>query len=261
MPVCSRCSSRSQGWPAAPAARLLVCVAFALGGFLLLNASYFPFYLGVLGVPLSLILATAVPRCGAARWLRWSALALVTAVVVVSATTSTAELVLSPVRFNQPFPRSQMAEVLLKVRCVMTVTPTALIQLDVLSTDLAHHCANWVDTTGRTFGADAVVGARRVPRRENAKWQADVRRYLFSGQVAVLVGDAGSLDARTLRAVESCPRLFASRSISMFLVRHRAGVRSVGALAGRSRRPDGRRSGRRPGVINERRGHCAAGTA
>jgi hypothetical protein len=100
----------------------------------------------------------------------------------------------------------------------MTITPTALIQVDRLSLDLGHGCPNWVDATGRTFNIDKVDS---LPRRANPKWQRDVREYLLSGGAVILVGDAGNLNAVTVRAIRREHLLVQIDTIALYETRHR----------------------------------------
>jgi len=70
----------------------------------------------------------------------------------------------------------------------------------VLSRDLGHGCANWIDVSGRTYGADRA--GRDASRRANARWQRDLLSYLRSGQAIILVRPrATGVDASTMRAI------------------------------------------------------------
>jgi hypothetical protein len=189
---------------------------------LMLSPSFFPFYLDFLAPALAIVVA------GAAHGVRHRArdrlaTGAVGALVAAAACVTTIGLLLRPVGFIEPFPTDELADTLPHVRCVMAISPMALVELDALSSDLRHHCPQWVDATGRTYAMDALHGPHYVLRRYNGKWQTDVRRYLTSGGAFVLVGDSGSLDARTLDQVRENRLLTRDGPVSLYEVALRPG--------------------------------------
>jgi hypothetical protein len=87
----------------------------------------------------------------------------------------------------RPFPRDALAASIAGSRCVMSDSPMPLIQLDVLSSDFAHGCANWVDVSARTYGVDHEAwGGKHLARSHNPRWQRDLQRYLLSGDTVIL---------------------------------------------------------------------------
>ena len=187
-----------------PAARLVVVLAVVQVGVLVSAPSWFSFYTDYLAPAAALTLAAGAygaQRAAAGRWRLDRAVRLAWAPVAVAAL-ETALLVVSG-RSNvvAPFPRAPLARAVADTRCLMSDSAMALIQLNALSRDLAHGCQNWVDVTGRTYGPDKPASPG-VPRRANARWQADLRAYLLSGDAVIIVRAAGTgLSAATTAAV------------------------------------------------------------
>lgn len=199
------------------AARLLVACAAVQAVVLVASPSFFYFYLDYLAPSFALVVAAAAHRVRE-RSRRRLVSALPAALVVGAAAVTAIGVFVKPVGSIEPFPADELADSLPHVKCVMAVTPTALIELNTLSRDLANNCPQWVDATGRTYGVDASRGPHYLTRRHNSRWQADVRHYLLSGGVVVLVGNAGSLDTATLDEVRDNPLLAKDGSISLYQV-------------------------------------------
>jgi hypothetical protein len=89
----------------------------------------------------------------------------------------------------------------------MSDSPMALIELDVLSRDLANNCPNWVDVTGRTYDSDALPSGRQEGRAHNTKWQRDLRAYLLGGNATIIIRRQTGLDAATRRLIHNLPVL------------------------------------------------------
>jgi uncharacterized membrane protein len=200
-----------------PSARLAVSCAVAQLGVLLASPSFFHFYLDYVAPSLALVVAAAAHRARERTRDRIAA-GLAGALVGIAACITAVSALFRPIGFIEPFPTDELADALPHVNCVMTVTPMALIELDALSTDLARHCVQWVDATGRTYGVDASHGARYLNRRQNPKWQTDVQHYLLSGGAVVLVGNAGSLDAQTLDEIRENVLLTRDGNVSLYRV-------------------------------------------
>lgn len=204
-------------WRSRGLARLAGVVLVVQVVVLVRSPSFFGFYLDYLAPALALVVAAAAQPAGR-RLRNWYATGLVGALVAAAACITTVALLLRPADFIQPFPSDELADSLPPVRCIMTISPMALIELDVLSRDLSNHCPQWVDSTGRTYAMDALHGPHYVRRRFNPRWQADVRHYLTSGGAFVLMGDFGSLDAQTLDAVRGNKLLTKHGVVSLYEV-------------------------------------------
>lgn len=186
--------------------RLLVVIAAVQVVVLLLAPSYFMFYNDYLAPALALVVAGAAAfRPGRARSARAIGPAATSLVVLAAAAATAITVLVRPILLTEPFPGTTLASRFGEVRCTMSDTPMALIELDVLSRDLADHCANWVDVTGRTYGVDAPPRNHYISRWQNRKWQRDLRRYLLSGNAVILFRTATGVDRATRRKIERLP--------------------------------------------------------
>jgi hypothetical protein len=143
--------------------------------------------------------------------------AAVTALVGATAVlTAYAELG-RPVTLIQPFP-AELAGRVAHVRCVMADSPMALIELDALSRALADGCPNWVDVSGRTYDVDAPASGGVQSRVRNLKWQADLRRYLLSGNATVVIRGATGIDNATRRVIDRLPVIAHDDGVTVYRV-------------------------------------------
>ena len=110
------------------------------------------------------------------------------------------------------FPRATLAAAVANTRCVMSDSPEALIQLDALSRSYAPGCRNWVDVTGRTYGADRM----NASRAKNTRWQRDISTYLLSGNAFITVRARTGLSARTRAELRARPVLARSGSYVIY---------------------------------------------
>ena len=110
---------------------------------------------------------------------------------------------------SSPIPVTALRAAAQHVRgCVTSDDPQTLIDLDVLSRDYRLGCTVWPDVTGYTYDRDATPGrGHHVPRAQNQPWQADVTRYLLSGDAVIVHRAATALDPSSNRAVRSGPVL------------------------------------------------------
>jgi hypothetical protein len=188
--------------------RLFVTIAAAQVIVLILAPSYFPFYDGYLAASLALVVAGAAAcHPHPAGFLHRIGPAAAALTITAAATATVLAVFAWPVTVVQPFPGRTLAGRVARVRCVMSDSPMALIELDALSRDFADHCPNWVDVTGRTYGVDAPPAAHVVRRPHNVKWQADLRRYLLSGEAVIVIRRGTGLAPATRRAIERLPVL------------------------------------------------------
>ena len=178
-----------------PSARLVAVLAVVQVAVLVTAPSWFSFYTDYVTPAAALTLAAAAgalsarPASAGRRIDRgalfgWAPVAVVAVETVLLVVTGRSHVV-------APFPRAPLAHAATDIRCLMSDSSMALIQLNALSRGLANGCQNWVDVTGRTYGP-AKAASPRIPRRANARWQADLRAYLLSGDAVIIVRAAGT---------------------------------------------------------------------
>jgi alpha-1,2-mannosyltransferase len=180
--------------------RVIVLVAAAQLLVLMLAPTYFTYYSGYAAASISLIVAGAAHRSGAAFLVRLGSWVAAGSVMAAAAATTTAFQLHMP-NIATPFPGEHLAPGVSASRCVMADSPMALIELDALSRDFINHCPNWVDVSGRTYDADGPPAGRWVPRVRNRRWQGDLRRYLFSGNAVIVIRPADGLSVYTRDAI------------------------------------------------------------
>jgi alpha-1,2-mannosyltransferase len=192
----------ARAWRVRPA-RVVIAVLVAQLLVLGVSPVFFRFYAGYPAGALAVVVALAgAPRPvgdgrDRARWVAPAA--------VATATVLTAAAVFGRgVPLTTHFPEGPLAAAVRHRGCVISDSPSALIQLDVLSRDLSRGCPNWVDVTGRSYDIVAADGSD-VPRRHNRQWQREIRRYLLSGDVVILVRFATGLARSTRRAITARP--------------------------------------------------------
>ena len=196
--------------------RLLVLVLAAQLCVLLYAPSYFSFYADYAAAAAALVLAGAAGYRVESRQFR--PFVAVAAAIVGTAASLTVVSVIPRGTAVARFPGQALAAGVEDTKCVMADSPMALIELNALSHDFAHGCANWVDVTGRTYGIDAPVG-RFVSRPLNVRWQRDLRRYLLSGQAVILVRAGTGVSAATRAAIDAHPVLEQSDGYTVYRVR------------------------------------------
>jgi hypothetical protein len=188
------------------AARPFLVLAGAQLLVLLAAPGWFGFYADYLAPALAITIAAAVAgyRHGGAQPAasRRRLLPVLLAPLVIVALTTGAALVQATRADQHAFPGQRLARALGGRGCVMSDAPGALIGLRVLSRDLGYGCANWIDVSGRTYGADRA--GRNVPRRANARWQRDLLAYFRSGQAIILVrAHATGVAPGTMRVIRA----------------------------------------------------------
>jgi hypothetical protein len=182
---------------------VLLCVQLIV---LAASPSFFGFYENYTAASAALVLGGATTlRAGA-----WLARA-----VIVGATATGTSFALVTGTFlpqSQRFPAAALTAGVADARCVMSDAPAALIEVDALSRGLAAGCANWVDVTGRTYDADRAA----TSRSHNARWQADVLRYLHSGDAAILARPGTGLSHETRSTLDGDCRLATGSGFSAY---------------------------------------------
>jgi alpha-1,2-mannosyltransferase len=201
------------------AARLIVVVLLAQLVVLGLSPTYFTYYGGYPAAALALTVAAAHQTRSAAGHTAGRFRPAPIALCVITCLTAVA--IFGPgVAVTSRFPRERLAAATVGRRCVMSDSPAALIELNVLSRDLAAGCPNWVDVSGRTYDVDASSGGE-VSRRRNARWQRDVSRYLLSGDAVILIRTATGLAPATRRRLMSGRPLASDDGYIVYAVRPR----------------------------------------
>jgi alpha-1,2-mannosyltransferase len=192
-------------------ARLWVALLAANSLVLLAAPVFFGIYAGFIAAPLSLVIgaATALVAAGLRRTAPGGVSAAAAAVTVTAlAVLGLATVAAAPTRDS--FPGQRLAGYLPADGCVRADSPSALIQLDILTTSLRRGCPVPVDFTGITYDrlARALPDGTPVPRESNQAWQAYARQYLMTGAATVLVrGPDNGFDDVTLRELGSLPVL------------------------------------------------------
>jgi hypothetical protein len=189
-----------------PRARLAVALVLVQVAVLVSAPSWFSFYTDYAAPAAALTVAAGIGALSARRaaagsgW--WDRAARYGWTVVAVAALETVLLVVTGrVNVVAPFPRVPLARAVTQTRCLMSDSAMALIQLNALSSGLEHRCPNWVDVTGKTYGPDKPASPA-IPRRANARWQADLRAYLLSGDAVIIIrADGTGLSRATTAAI------------------------------------------------------------
>ena len=198
-----------------PQVRTLVLVLAGQLLVLALSPSYFGHYADFVAATLALVVAAATQSVAAEqRRLGWTGPGCLAGAAVLTAAT-----LAQPIGVVEPFPSAPLARAVQHVRCLMTDSPMALIEVDALTRDLGDGCRNWVDVTGRTYGADRSA----LPRGRNPRWQADLLRYLLSGQALLVIRPGTGISAATWRAIQRHPVLARAGGYVVYLTRDASG--------------------------------------
>ena len=180
--------------------RFVIVLALVQLAVLLRAPTYYQFYDDYLAIALSLVgaaalrarVAPAAERAPARRWMPAAVAVVVAAVAIVD--------VFGPTSPSKPFANDRLRRMVAGVRCVMSNSPSGLIELNVLTSDLDHGCPNWVDVSGRLYAQDRQPGfAPHLHAARNAHWQRDFSQYLLGGERIVLLR-AGTLVGPALHA-------------------------------------------------------------
>jgi alpha-1,2-mannosyltransferase len=208
-----------------PRARLAVLLVLVEVAVLVSAPSWFSFYTDYAAPAAALTLAAGVGALSARHapaatrgrraarygWLPVAVVALETVLLIVTGRSNVVA----------PFPRASLARAVADTRCLMSDSAMALIQLDALSRSLAHGCRNWVDVTGRTYGPDKPASPG-ISRRNNARWQADLRAYLLSGDAVIVIRSEGTgLSQATTAAIRQGGVLAAADGQAVYRTPHR----------------------------------------
>jgi alpha-1,2-mannosyltransferase len=191
-------------------ARVVVVLFLAQTALLLKSPSFFPAYAAFVVPAGALVAAVASERV--AGWLvergQGFRIAGVGALCVACVLSSVLLVPLS-VGFKRPFPGPQLAEAAKHTRCVLSDTPIALIEMNVLSRDLHNGCRVRVDVTGYTYEGELDRGPHDelLPRRKNAAWQKVIIRYLTSGDAFIMARSGTGISRASRRELARWPEL------------------------------------------------------
>ena len=198
-----------------PSARPVVLLFAVQGVVLLVSPSWFAYYADFIAVSAAIVVgAAARPVVRACRYpipgAGWT-------VTVVAAALTVSGLVVGRVGVAPFHGAAVLARGAGTVRCVMTDSPMAQIELDALSRSFADGCPNWVDVTGRTYGADR----SSQPRTRNPRWQRDAAAYLRSGGAVIIIRAHNTgLTAATYRVIHRDGVLSSAGGYTLYRVRH-----------------------------------------
>lgn len=187
--------------------RLAVLLLAATVTLLLATPSWFLHYGALSAGPLALVVGAAAGSV--AGRVRRPATAAISALLVAATLVGLARATLDR-PFGQRFPASGLAAAVLPARgCVTADDPISLIELDVLSRNLARGCPLVADLGGYNYALQ--VGATRFrSRAADPRWQVVALDYLRGGDVAVLgvrFHHGFGYTAATAKELRSWPRL------------------------------------------------------
>ena len=184
-------------------ARLFPLTAAATSVVLLASPSFFLHY-AALTAPW-LILTVSIGVAKSLSSLRSRRLRLALGVLLLLAVMSVNLRAVQVARPSMPIPVTALRKAAQQVHgCITSDDPQILAALDVLSRDYRLGCAVWPDVTGYTYDRDdARVQGRVVARMQNELWQADVTRFLLSGNAVIVHRSATRLGGEANRMVRA----------------------------------------------------------
>jgi len=202
-----------------PRARLVVVVFAVQLTQIAVDPSWFTFYADFVTVSLSLLVAAAIaPAPARAKGndgrVGWWAPGLAIALVCSLVWTIPRPLITG-------FPSRRMSEAGEVFRCVVSDSPMALIDMDVLSHDYHDGCPDLVDVTGLDY--DLVRGLQRDQYPQaRVRWNAYMRRYLLSGNAVLLLRPPRliNLMPATTRAIEQNAVVARDDGFTLYRVDH-----------------------------------------
>lgn len=197
--------------------RLVVILAIAQLVVIMAAPNFFLYYSDFLVPALTLLVAAAASAVLDRQPVSFSP-ARLTAATIVACLPVAAFAVLAvqidafrPVGRVQPAPGPALQKAVAFAKCVQSDSPMPLIELNVLSSDLANKCEVWVDVIGRSYAPPLEPVGRTsagLPygRKSYPPWQHALVRYLRSGDAVLVVEpDATGISRRTLRAINRGP--------------------------------------------------------
>lgn len=198
--------------------RILVVLLVSTGLVLLASPSYYRHYGEFVAAPLALTIAGAAQRLVGWSGLRHGSVRVVT----IPAICVPLMILLSyapRTEFGTQFPWAGKAVAEHVAGCVVSDDPSALIELNLLSSDLRRSCHVWVDATGLTYDRAARVApdGRKVSQVHNRIWQRDLMQYFDSAAGMVILKHPTSvLTHRNLKQITKLPLLVSTRYYRIF---------------------------------------------
>jgi hypothetical protein len=166
-------------------ARLSVVLTLALTMLLLASPSWFLHYPGLVTGPLAVAVGAGVGTT--LRWLGdrrpWAGWA---AGIVAAAVLAFAAAPVAGLRLGRTFPSAALTSgsALARFPCVTSDDPTALVALNVLSSNFDHGCRFVADLGGYSYQL-ATQRGHWTPRARDERWQQIYLAYLASGQASL----------------------------------------------------------------------------
>ncbi len=191
-----------------PAARIFVWLLAANAVVLLVSPSYFKHYSTLTAAPLALIVGVAVARVRPRLLRRTLGRPLLGGVALVAVVGFALPGPLNPL--GTSFPAPPMRAAAARVHgCVTADDPTALVELNVLTSDLDRGCLLWPDVTGWTYDTADVRthSGKEQSRPKNTVWQRLVLGYLKSGSAVILARPDTGLSQATKASIDAGPVL------------------------------------------------------
>jgi alpha-1,2-mannosyltransferase len=192
----------------APDARVFIWLLAANTVVLLASPSYFKHYSTFTAAPLALIVGVAVGRV-VPTMLRFTfgrPLLGGAAMIAVLGLGAPGVLHLE----GTHFPAGPMRPGAARVHgCVTADDPAALVELNVLTSDLNRGCALWPDVTGWTYDTAEVrtPSGKEESRHKNTVWQHLVLGYLQSGSATILARPETGLSEASRAQIAAGPVL------------------------------------------------------
>lgn len=185
------------------AGRMIAVILVAQLLQIAVEPSFFTFYADFITVALALMVAMAVAPAPqrvvttTRLWQRVGALSL-----AVELAMAISLVWLQPRNLVEPFPSNQLRAAGERFRCVISDSPLALIDMNVLSPEFHRGCADIVDIVG--LHMDLLRGHPRADPAVTRQWNADMLAYLRSGDAVVLVRKPRALELWnvTMRKIE-----------------------------------------------------------
>jgi hypothetical protein len=222
-----------------PLARVIVLMLLAQLALVMAEPSWFQFYADYVTVGFSLVVGAACVRRDATSAVPasvrrpmkrdappWLVVAVVACLGSVIALTVPEDILVTGV------PAARLTMAAEGYRCVMTDSPMALIDMNLLTTELRRGCPDMVDVTGLIFVLDHQDHRRGVIRT----WNSDMISYLRSGDAMLFFRPPRAIDLlpATAQRIETNGVLVKVGEYGLYRVLHatpssRSTITSVGA--------------------------------
>ncbi|HET9647239.1 MAG TPA: hypothetical protein VFP34_03295 [Microlunatus sp.] len=185
--------------------RLATVLTLILSLVLMVSPSWFLHYPGLVTGPLAVCVAAGGGLL-LRRAIAWRPAAAVVTAIVLGAVALAAIIPSTQVRLGRRFPAAALSGRVAQTTCVTSDDPTALVQLNVLTTNLDHGCRFVADLGGYSYEL-ATQRGHWTPRRLDAAWQDLYLSYVRSGTQALpfRYAETGALSPETRTTLRSWP--------------------------------------------------------